>query len=117
MKAETITNIYIGIWDNNHDPKESINEIFIRRKQFDDYEGCALNLRWGELRGDEKPNVGEIKYNNNCPPGYPGDIVEMVLEFTQDDKCQLNYIINGTDYGTAFRFLECSTYRAAVSIS
>ena len=83
IKCGKFTNIYIGIWDNTHNAKAALNSIFSSTSIMIEHPGYALNLRFGELRGDESKQVDGNTYFKDCPQANPGNIVEMVLEFTQ----------------------------------
>ena len=48
-------------------------------------------------------------YGEKC---VTGDVITMILDL---EALQLKYCINGKDYGTAFKDIECTEYRACVS--
>ena len=56
------------------------------------------------------------EWNTNQPYGKlckQDDIVDMILDF---NKLQLRFKINGIDYGVAFKNIETTTYRAAITL-
>ena len=107
------TNIYIGVCEGNDDSRQRLNGKFSSLMRY----GAALNLRCGNLRGGHNQRVGETEYQDNCPPAKEGDIIEMRLNFNQDNTCDLGYIVNGNDHGVAFRFVACNSFRAAVCLT
>ena len=99
----------IGIWKCRKDKSvvAAMNHIFTIGKQagygFAANCGCLVNPETGH--GEEERTYG-------CWCG-DGDVVEMHVDL---ERLELSYVINGTDYGTAFN-IEKTAYRAAVNLS
>ena len=96
------TNIYIGIW--KHDAFDGQP----KNGKPTNYPGiAALNLRFGRLSGAHAIGPNTEKYRKECPRCHKGDVVEIILKHKYKKECQVNYVVNGKDYGTAFRYPRC----------
>eukprot|EP01083_Nonionella_stella_P280903 955819_1 len=104
-KVGSPPSLYIGVWKTKHGrhPYSSVNT----KGKCYSYAPLFASL-----------NAGDKGFHDTAQDTYgdkrckEGDIIEMVLDLK---KFQLRYIVNGKDYGVAFK-VERTTYRAAVSM-
>ena len=94
----------IGVWKINHllDTTQALYDIWYKGKFY----GWRVNN--GTItHGDDEQRY---KYTNHTKQN--NDVIEMILDL---NKRELRFICNDKDFGAAFKQIEDSSYRAAVS--
>ena len=97
------TNIYIGVWKHDLFTRPPKNGKPTNQPGI-----SALNLRFGRLSGTGAIGSNVEKYEKECPRCRKGDIVEMIVTYNNKKECcEVKYVVNGKDYGIAYRFDRC----------
>ncbi len=104
-------NIVLGVWKTKSADEPSIGSSFTSTaKGIGEYKyGHAFDLTMGKLIGASGQKVNGSTYGKKC---VSGDIIEIELDL---NLFTLSYIINNQDMGTAFKDIEDTEYRVALS--
>ena len=107
--------IYIGIWNNESDPKIHLDD-WPQNHSTDDGKPSfyGVNMTYGELRGGSDDETDWVHDTDEyCDAVKTGDIVHMYLDL---DKYELSYAINDEHYGIAFNVESGQSYRGIISL-
>ena len=100
------TSMTIGVWKDNRALDNSTLLMYEENKRFYGYQLASLYLTDGD-------NGRRCEYSPNSDKEFvDGDIIEMILDL---NKMELRYMVNEHDYGIAFKDIENTSYRGALS--